>query len=430
MNETLFRKGLKEIKSKWTLPEKGFLAGGSIANIIWNIHTGNNAPVNDIDIYVMDNYITEKISFDDFKKKQHFKKKESFVFEDYQGIGRGWKTSEFYLIDSVSISGVYNYINYSSNTKNPQIILDSFDINCCQIGYDIESDKFYYTKDFELFLKTKELRLVNLTSPSHTAPRLIKKKHELKAILPELELDLISFALGRQIGVQSRFVDTCKLRFKERYANMYRKYESELSLRFKMIEDKSVEPYLQSIGVLDKLYYLITKKHPFEEIDNIYTIGCTQSTSFLYWVRHIRGDIDLEMLWFKLHYIIDIDMGIENYIDTELLKDNIDLLNRFIECAPGCINNLKGFTLTKQLEIVNSLMAQFENDPIVAISILETCKFENVDIYDEMTLLLLELSVRKKILEDPTDKVRRILHPSPSETKKYVRSYSDDLNFF
>ena len=429
--ETLFKDGINYLKSNWKLPEKGFIAGGSISNIIWNLHTGKNAPINDIDIYVMNNLITEKLEFKEFKNKQHYKKKESFAFEDYSGLGYGWKTSEFYLIDDVTIDGIFNYINYSSNTLNPQLILDSFDINCCQIGYNISEDKFYYTNDFILFLETGELRLINLTSPSHTAVRLVKKKNELNAILPTLELDILSFSLGR-IGPHTRFIDTVKSRFKERYANIFRKYEGELSTRFKLIDDPSSEPYLQSIGVTDKLYYLVNTKeteenHPLKELHNTYDIGCQQSTSFLYWTRHIMGDIEMEKLWLNIHHVIDINLGIENYIDIEFTKENISLLNRIINSAPNSINNLKGLTLSRQLEIINILFQHFHNDPIIAIAILEVCKFNNVDLEDEMSLLLLELSVRKKILDDPTDKVRKIMNPYPTERTEYV---TENDNFF
>jgi len=49
--QEIFREALNQIKSKWELPTTGFLAGGSISNLVWNIVSGKNAPVNDLDIY-------------------------------------------------------------------------------------------------------------------------------------------------------------------------------------------------------------------------------------------------------------------------------------------------------------------------------------------------------------------------------------------
>ena len=55
--EILARKALDILKSKWGLPKRGFLAGGSLANTIWELHSGNKAVVNDIDIFLFDGNI-------------------------------------------------------------------------------------------------------------------------------------------------------------------------------------------------------------------------------------------------------------------------------------------------------------------------------------------------------------------------------------
>ena len=45
--ENLCRKSIEIIKEKWGIPETGFIAGGSIANIIWELVSGKEAIVND-----------------------------------------------------------------------------------------------------------------------------------------------------------------------------------------------------------------------------------------------------------------------------------------------------------------------------------------------------------------------------------------------
>lgn len=49
--ENLARQAINRIKDTWGLPKTGFLAGGSIANIIWELVSGNKAVVNDIDVF-------------------------------------------------------------------------------------------------------------------------------------------------------------------------------------------------------------------------------------------------------------------------------------------------------------------------------------------------------------------------------------------
>lgn len=50
--ENLVRKAVAELKSQWDLPASGFIAGGSIANLVWEYHSGNKAKINDIDVFV------------------------------------------------------------------------------------------------------------------------------------------------------------------------------------------------------------------------------------------------------------------------------------------------------------------------------------------------------------------------------------------
>ena len=52
--ETLGRKAIDIIKEKWGLPLHGFVAGGSIANLVWELVSGNKAIVNDIDVFVLE----------------------------------------------------------------------------------------------------------------------------------------------------------------------------------------------------------------------------------------------------------------------------------------------------------------------------------------------------------------------------------------
>ena len=64
---------------------------------------------------------------------------------------------------------------------------------------------------------------------------------------------------------------------------------------------------------------------------------------------------------------------------------------------------------------MKTLFDRYKEDPIIAISILEKVKIDNNN-FDEGDLLLLELSVRKEIISDTKDKVKRILHPETIES--------------
>ena len=137
--QEIFRQALDQIKSKWELPNSGFLDGGALGNATWNILKGKNAPINDLDIYRLVE-LKKQISTKEMKEKQHFTKNEKWIYEDYTGLNVGYQQKGWYTIEKVSVDGIYNFIDYKSSTDDKSIVIDSFDINSCQIGYDIDND--------------------------------------------------------------------------------------------------------------------------------------------------------------------------------------------------------------------------------------------------------------------------------------------------
>lgn len=412
--EHIIQESALEIKSRWDLPKTGFLSGGSIANLIWEKVSGTKAVINDLDIYHLHSII-EKADELELKEKQSFQNKEKVVYEDYRGIELSLKLSSFYIIEEVTNNGILNEIRYKSNTDNPKIIIESFDINCCQVGYDLETGKSYWTKEFLEFLETGELRLINLSSPAHSAMRLVKKHIDLNVKLPELELDLIAYSLNNP-----SFKDTNKRRFKQKYANMFREYRSGLESRFELVRDFDLETHLSlNLKIYDKIYKL-EPRSPGLNITNTQGVGFHLSRDFIFWIRNIFGNPNLEKIWSNLYLVFDYNLGMEKYLDCHPDESQINLINRLVMNAPNCARHLIGFTLSRQLYIVNELLDKFSHDPIVAISILETYSITgDINLENEMDLLLLELSVRKKILDDPKNKVKKILNPH-SELKELV----------
>lgn len=418
--ESLGRQAIDRIKSEWGLPLHGFVAGGAIANIVWELVSGNKAVVNDIDIFVFDGIEKEL----DTNKKSlfNYQEKETKYYEDYNGMNFNNYTKDFYSIVESERDDMFNTIKYTSNTSDPSLIIKSFDINATRIGYDIDNDKLYWTSEFEDFLKTGELKVSNLMTPSHTAVRIAKKSKELNAKLYEFEFKLLQYALSY------RFIDRIKLRFKERYLDMCRDNKDLLSSYFQISRDLEAEEFVfGKTGEKVELYYLVSRDiktevtevpltDDFEKIvysnlpqifedDNLNKIF--KSTDFLFYMRNIYGkDQSLRDMWSKLYYFFN-DV---HYIDREVSQEDIDLLQRFGKYAPGSIENLKGLKLSEQIDVIKMFLDKFKEDPIVAISILENIKVDKNIILDEQTKLILELSVRKQIVNDIRGKVSKILN--------------------
>jgi len=418
--ESLGRQAIDRIKSEWGLPLHGFVAGGAIANIVWELVSGNKAVVNDIDIFVFDGIEKEL----DTNKESlfNYQEKETKYYEDYSGMNFNNYTKDFYSIVESERDDMFNTIKYKSNTSDPSLIIKSFDINATRIGYDIDNDKLYWTSEFEDFLKTGELKVSNLMTPSHTAVRIAKKSKDLNAKLYEFEFKLLQYALSY------RFIDRIKLRFRDRYLEMCKDNKDLLSPYFQMSRDLETEEFVfGKTGEKVELYYLVARDikkevtevpltDDFEKIvySNLPQIfedsnlnKIFKSTDFLFYMRNIYGkDQLLRDMWAKLYYFFD-DV---HYIDREVSNEDMDLLQRFGKYAPGSIENLKGLKMSEQIEIIKKFLDKFKEDPIIAISILESVKVDKDIVLDEQTMLLLELSVRKKIVNDTRGKVNKILN--------------------
>jgi len=407
--EKLARESINIIKSKFNLPNKGLLAGGSIANIIWELVSGNKAVINDLDIFELDKIESYP---EGGKPIFEFKEEEIKYREDhYVGLSLFTSTNDYYIITEASIlsDGIINLIKYKSSTSDPMIVIKSFDINCTQIGYSIEDDKFYWTKEFEQFLNTGELKIINLKTPAHTAIRISKKSKELNAELNDFEL------MMTQHVILYRFTDVLRFGFKERYYKIFIDNRNRLEKYFKLDQDIDKQSYIKiNFNDDSKIFRLIPN---IEDIDifpdisrnliyNDHNINSLYRTDqFLFYMRNIYGKENLKKAWCDLNWFFNkVD-----YIDTDASERDIKLLNRLSLYAPNTIENLKGYKISEQLEIVKKLLDRYVDDPIIAISILEKIKIDKNIVLDEETSLLLELSVRKEIVNDTKGKVSKIL---------------------
>jgi hypothetical protein len=427
--DLLCQRALQYLKDTYSdFPKTGFIAGGSLANLIWEGVSGNIAKVNDIDVFLFEkildrnpNEVSNWLSpGQPDGQKLYYHKKEEVYFEDYSGLCTTSQSRDFYVIEKTSHDGIYNYVNYSANKRSPQIIIDSFDINCVQVGYSIDEDKFYYTKEFIEFIQTGQLKLVNLMSPAHSAIRLVKKKHDLNAKLDELELKLCQHSLS--VGMN----DTNRIYFTDKYTSIFKKYESELSNYFTLKEAPEIRELFKTKGLDMEIWTLIVKDNKSLNSENeIFNIFSNENKIFddpninkiwngqklLFYIRNIQNDQRSKLVWEKLNYLFKND----DYVDSYFSEEDIEMLHRLTQVAPKTIENLKGLTLSQQVSIMKNMFDKYKEDPIVAISIMEKMKIDPNKEFDEGDILLLELSVRKEIINDVRQKAQRILNPTEKD---------------
>lgn len=395
--DLLVRNSIEKISDKWGLPKKGFITGGSISNLVWEEVSGNKAIINDIDVFLLDS-IAENFEADKKKYLYSSAKEEDVWYEDYNGINFMTNTKDFYSIIESSNDGIFNYVKYKSNTKDPMVIINSFDINSVCVGYSIDLDKVFYTDDFVDFLKTQELKVINLKTPCHTAIRIIKKSRELNCKLDDFEFKVIQHSIIRGSSMKNY-----KVRFQERYFELFKTHMDKLSEFFYIEKDLLCMQQLKHQGIDSNLWRLLSNKDLVFSDKNLYTI--TNPNEFLFYIRNVYNDTDLRLIWEKVHYLYSSS----DYIDKIPSKKDLELLGNIVFVMPNTINNLKGLKISEQINLIKRLLGSFK-DKLIPLKILEKNRLDKDIVLDYDTRLLLELSVRKEIISDDKHIVERILN--------------------
>jgi len=416
--EKLAKNALEKIKAMVDIPETGIIAGGSLANLIWEEVSGNKAVINDVDVF----QFGDIVSVDDIEKmnkvkySKNFYEKKNFEFvETYGGFRINSNISEYYRIDGVRNEGLLNIIDVISSENSSEVVINSFDINCTQISYSIDRDEFYWTDDFVDFLKTGSLRVINLMSPIHTSIRLVKKRDEMGAKLDMGELELCQYV------VYYNLKDINRRYFTEKYVRLFIKYKKVLGQYFNLCVSPEISGVLsEKLSSNIKLFTFncnkknmikILENSPVEDVEDVFDLGNVNvlvpkkfaklrvdtSAELLLYVRKY-SNIDQE-LYSNLSLIITVD----DYFDEMPLEKDVEYLCRLINSCPDAIKKLRGMSFSKQMKSLDSLFSKYTGEnKNTATYLLGHPKFElgKVNEYNEDDYLLFELNVRKKIADD------------------------------
>jgi hypothetical protein len=397
MIEQLARAAINRLKVNYKLPSEGFLAGGSLANTIWELRTGTKAVINDIDIFIFDKKIDlsdAEVKNDRFNKLFTWTKAEVNITENpkYGHVLYRNKFGSYYRINSADRDGLINNIFYESNKTDYSIIIESFDINCTQVGYDLKEDKFHYSKNFEEFIENGELKAVNANTPAHTALRLVKKSKELKT---SLDKDVEFSYLGIALMNKSHIHDVIRSKFTDKYLELYKENQEDLVKYFGLNVDNNTSRYIkhkngQDIQIFElylSLKFQMELEKKYKGVGNIATLD---NLNFYY--RDISQDPKKIEIFSRIPKLYS---KLENYIDIDIDISKIDILERIERYAPVAASRLYGLKISEQIKIVKSIFTRYAKDPILAGSILEKIKIDPSKDLDDDDILLMELMVRK-----------------------------------
>lgn len=173
--------------TKKELPNiKGFISGGSVANILISMLHGGDPVINDIDVY---QETKEKQRQEDWYPTTYINEEGlELVNDNYGGVYIAEDGLRMKVVGH-SRKDIFNIIKYryehggirgsSKSLDKNMVILQGFDLNCCKAGLDLEKEEIVYTPDFVEFLKTKQLRVIHPCAPIQTTIRIYRKMRDL-----------------------------------------------------------------------------------------------------------------------------------------------------------------------------------------------------------------------------------------------------------
>jgi len=190
---------LKEEFKGVALPNNGHVAGQSVASAIMELLNIGVSPIyNDIDIFYL---VSSELIIKNSKLQEIINKRNnslstfSNIYTSYDNYSQ---TS--YVFDSYSYkvalsvkegplnkTYIEKYGYTGDSNKLTRTIIENFDINSTQVGFNIKTGKLVYTNEFVEFLMTKQLRVVKFNTPVHSYIRLAKKYQELKGTFVDIE---------------------------------------------------------------------------------------------------------------------------------------------------------------------------------------------------------------------------------------------------
>ncbi len=226
------------------LPKRGYLAGQSIATLYLEAigfdkyKEKKDRVINDVDIFV-----ETKKKYKDNRLMQ--KGDEVLCRTDYGRFLTTTEINRYKVVKTKHIKSLnltfFSKNEYSNMDITPTVLIEKFDLNCTQICLDLKTNKLYKSENFEQFVKTGQLSVVDLVTPEHTAIRIVKKEKEFGFYCNlEKELNLLASRFSRQA------------KFGPKYTKLFREHKDILETYFtiKKVKINKWKAKLRSLSML------------------------------------------------------------------------------------------------------------------------------------------------------------------------------------
>lgn len=278
---------LARLRDYVSLPERGVVAGQSVASVLMDMLARGGGVINDIDVFVptrprktrepsppdahLDDgfdptkehapapmprfprqtitttYLTGTLCYDSYGHMMWIDTRSSYR------VLRSRKHGLLNIVDC-ELTGDDSVANAAAR------IIDGFDLNCTRVGVDLVDGRMVWAPEFEFFLNTYQLQVATVQTPFHTAVRFAKKMAEMPVYgdIP-LAMEIIT-ATHAEWGTTERrdggfdSLLYMRKRFGKTHAQQFRDHETVLAPYFD----------LQECGT--DLYTLSPRQQPGEDM--------------------------------------------------------------------------------------------------------------------------------------------------------------------
>lgn len=192
LNEGMGVAVLNRLREFTNLPDTGFVAGQAVASAVSELF-GDGAAVayNDVDVF-RENTTQDCIALaarreSDSKEPRAAAALKTCTFttletckDDYGELVDSSITA--YQVRASKRVGMLNEVLCRFLTTDSTRFLSTFDMNCVQVGVDLETQQLCWTAKFAEFLRTRQMEIVSLHTPWHSLIRYFKKCAELDGV--------------------------------------------------------------------------------------------------------------------------------------------------------------------------------------------------------------------------------------------------------
>lgn len=352
----------------------------------------------------------------------------SFAFRVGAKLESAVRVMDSYYDEKIPLHNIISYRRdgylYRDNLRS---IIESFDINCCEVGVDLEKKEVYWSDDFQNFLFNHELKATSVATPVSTMFRLIKKNKELGCVTLNKKTEMLK--LCTSLKIMENF-NSKKDRI-DRYVpgtNITNMYYDKMEEHLSELED-----YI-SFGKLSDSPIFNTVEDRFDIIQNPHSVAARRTVlAKVYCEKTVDLISDITESKSK-----DFFLWVDRYVDkvpalinvfnsntkkSKLIHENLSVINS------GKTNvNTKLFMLNEAIygksplsqladETINSLTKCFGKHPALL------CVASPLDFKDKIKLARMVRWMEKNEMRYKVGGLENYSEPTSGMRKKFVESF-------